>query len=127
MTEYTSTKRALQKLGFKVVRRLGDRDVILKGHGYAIRIAAGYHLEGRWAPYVKVEDCGYAAVDENSQPVSWHIGSRRCNSPGKWVGENYSIEVTPEDELKGIEEKLFRIMYSLSHAGHHVTNLDNAW
>ena len=128
MTEYTYTKRGLQKLGFKVHKRLGERDVILTGHGYAIRIAAGFHLEGRYPPYNKIDDCIYAAiVAAEHLPVSWHHASRRCSQPGRWIGENYRITVTPEEELTGIEHDIWSVMYSCAHAGHHITDLIEEW
>jgi hypothetical protein len=65
----------------------------------------------------------YAAT-ENGVPVSWHIGSRRCRTPGKWLGVNYNIEVTAEEDLNDREIELFNTMYSLAHAGQYITNLE---
>lgn len=113
MTEYTYTKRALQKLGFKIARRFGDRDILLEHGGTKIRLAA--------------DRCGHEAMyaaTENDIPVSWHIGSRRCNSPGKWVGFNYNIEVTGEEDLNAKETELFYAMYSVAHVGHYTANIE---
>lgn len=113
MTEYTITKRALQKLGFKITRRFGDRDVILEHGGTKIRLAA--------------DCCGHElmyAATENGIPVSWHIGSYRCHNPGKWLGKNYDIEVIPEKDLNKKEAELFYTMCSLAHAGQYITDLN---
>jgi hypothetical protein len=113
MTEYTETKRRLQRLGFKIARRFGDRDIMLEQGGTKIRLAA--------------DRCGHEAMyaaTENGIPVSWHIGSRRCNNPGKWVGFSYHIEVTDEDDLNAKETELFRAMYSVAHVGHYTANIE---
>ncbi|MBO4736504.1 MAG: hypothetical protein J5614_08950 [Paludibacteraceae bacterium] len=116
MTDYTNIKRNLQKLGFRVCDRYGDRDVLMTGCGYSIRIAA-----------TSDEDCVYAALTSEGQPVSWHVASRRCSQPGKWVGGNYHITVTPDDELNGSEYNLFQIFRSVAHAGHCILDLAEAW
>jgi hypothetical protein len=113
MTNYTETKRRLQRIGFKVTHRFGDRDVLLVAGGTEIRLAA--------------DRCGHEtmyAATENGIPVSWHIGSRRCNNPGKWTGFNYKIEVTPEEDLNDRERELFYAMYSIAHVGHYTNNLE---
>ena len=113
MTEYTESKRRLQRLGFKVTRRIGDRDVILEKGGTKIRLAA--------------DRCGHEAMyaaTENDIPVSWHNASRRCSAPGKWMGFNYEIEVTPEEDFNDKERELFYTMYSIAHVGHYTAAID---
>ena len=127
MTEYKSTKRGLQKLGFQVTKRFGKRDVLMEGYGYRIRISAASHLEGKYPPYVEVDSCVYAAVDENWNPISWHSGSRRCSQPGRWEGFNYNITRVPEEELSGAEYAIWNIMRFCAYAGHGVNDLSNVW
>lgn len=114
MTLYTETKRRLQRLGFKVSRRFGDRDVIMEQGGTRIRLAA--------------EKFGHAAMyaaTENGVPVSWHTGSSRCQNPGKWLGFNYGIEVTPEEDLNEREYQLYIAMYSIAHIGHYTADIES--
>lgn len=114
MTTYTETKRRLQRIGFKVSHRFGDRDVILANGGTKIRLAA--------------DRCGHAAMycaTENDVPVSWHAGSRRCHNPGKWLGFNYGIEITPEENLNEGERELFYTMASVAHVGHYTSDIES--
>lgn len=114
MTTYTITKRRLQRLGFKVTHRFGDRDVILTDGETKIRLVAdcyGYDLM-------------YIAT-ENNVPVSWHMASRRCQSPGKWVGFNYEINVTGEEDLNEKERELFYTMCWVAHIGHHTADIES--
>ena len=115
MTLYTETKRCLQHLGFKVVRRLGDRDVIMEHGATKIRLAAD-----------KLgHDCMYAAR-ENGIPVSWHNASRRCHNPGKWLGFNYEIEVFFVEDLNAKETELFHTMCGIAHVGHYTADIEAA-
>jgi hypothetical protein len=113
MTTYTETKRALQRIGFKVINRFGERDVLLEAAGTKIRLAA--------------DRCGHAAMyaaTENGVPVSWHTGSRRCANPGKWLGFSHHIEVTPEELLLNRELELFCAMAYIAHVGHYTAYIE---
>lgn len=127
MTEYKSTKRGLQKLGFRVTNRFGKRDVMMEGYGYRIRISAASHLEGRYPPYIEVDDCIYAAIDENWNPISWHDQSRRCSQPGRWEGLNGNIIRVPLPKLSETEYAIWNIMRFCAHAGHGINDITKAW
>jgi hypothetical protein len=116
---YTETKRSLQRLGFKVSKRFGDRDVILSDGEISIRLVADRN--GFEAIYAAST---YAASTKENIPVSWHHESRRCDRPGKWVGFNYHIEVIKEEDLDERETAIFYAMAWLPHVGHYTADID---
>lgn len=116
MTEYTEVKRGLQALGFKIVARKGDKDVILSKDDTKIRL-------------VDDTDTGaltYAAT-RDSIPVSWHNGSPRCHEPGMYVGRNNHIEIKNESDLRDEEYRLFCIMCQVAHKGQWFDDLNAEW
>ena len=116
MTEYTETKRALQALGFRLISRKGEKDIVLGKDDVRIRL---------------VDDPDTAALTyaatKNNVPVSWHKGSPRCHEPGEYLGLNYHIQVKPESELTNEEYALFLIMGNIAHKGQWFTDLNAEW
>ena len=116
MSDYTTTKRALQALGFKIIARKGGKDIILSKDDTKIRI-------------VDDPETGaltYAAL-LNGHPVSWHKASRRCSESGRYLGFNNHIEVTNEDDLSDSEYEVFKIMYPVAHKGQWFNDLNAEW
>ena len=109
MTDYTNLKRRLQKLGFKVIKRFRDCDVLLFDGKTNIRLMR--HYNGR---------VNYHAQTVGGEPISWHYEDT-FNEHGVWTGVNNHIKrrrINTEYDYQIMKA----VYYSdAGHEGHYAT------
>ena len=108
MTEYTETKRALQKIDYYVKKRLGEKDIIMSDGCTDIRLID--------------TECGlYYAASRNNKPISFH--NKAIPGEEVWWGYNYEIDKTTFiRDLYDVE--LCHILGSVAHMGHHCADME---
>ena len=107
MTDYTETKRKLQKMAFWVKKRLEDKDIVMTDGEIDVRLID--------------TECGlYYAASRDGVPVSFHNSA--VYDEEVWTGFNYRITKTwPTNEKDLI---LCHVLAYVAHIGHHCGDME---
>ena len=107
MTDYTETKRKLQKNGFWVKKRLKEKDIVMTNGEIDVRLIE--------------TECGlYYAASRDGIPVSYH--NTAAYDEEVWTGFNYRI--TKACPINETDLTLCYILAYVAHMGHHCGNME---
>lgn len=128
MSPYTELKRGLQKNGFRVVKRIRERDVILSDGKLFMHIwgtAISANSNHQLPPYNHEDAVAYHAQLADGRPISWHNGTVFNNwTPEMWIGENCGIQRFPIANADTYNSTMNNLLYmtSAQHDGMYHTD-----